>query len=89
MFGERPGVREEKEPAGHAQVCDEDSAVIQAREDVLAAPLDLFKPRAAQEPCELARRVLGREPRPDEFGCFDAQAGDEAVERARDEFDFG
>jgi hypothetical protein len=56
---------------------------------VFAAPPDLFKPRPAQTPRELRRRVVGREARAQEFRRDDCATAQEFVERARDEFYFG
>jgi hypothetical protein len=70
-------------------VRDEDVAVVHLGEDVFAAASDALDPRAAQKARELARRVLGREPRSQKLRRRDDAPADETVEGARDEFDFG
>ena len=89
VLRERPARGQQEEAARHPQVRDEHAAVVQLREDVFAAPPDLLKSRAAKRARDIARRVLGGEPRAEECRRLDAEAGDEAVERARDEFHFG
>lgn len=78
----------EEKSAGHAEVRDEDMRVAHIEQHVLAASGDVGESRAAERAREAARRNLRREAGADERCRHNAPPAQEAVKRARDEFNF-